>query len=74
MTFVDGNWLKFAFFTLKQGWKPGYLALGCQFQFRCVDTQMSGLSFAFTAVEKSVPVSVSVLLTRSLGFWVSVSV
>ena len=28
MTFVDGNWLKFAFFTLKQGWKPGYLALG----------------------------------------------
>ena len=29
----------------KQGWKPSYLALGCQFQFRCVETQMSGLSF-----------------------------
>ena len=28
-----------------QGWKPGYLALGCQFQFRCVETQMSGFSF-----------------------------
>ena len=26
-----------------QGWKPGYLALGCQ--FRCVETQMSGFSF-----------------------------
>ena len=28
-----------------QGWKPGYLALGCQFQFWCVQTQMSGFSF-----------------------------
>ena len=26
-----------------QGWKPYYLALG--FQFRCVETQMSGFSF-----------------------------
>ena len=30
--------------------------------------------FGFTAVKKSVPVSVSILLTRSFGFWVSVSV
>ena len=29
----------------EQGWKPGYLALECQFQFRCVETQMSGFSF-----------------------------
>ena len=27
------------------GWKRGHLALGCQFQFRCVETQMSGFSF-----------------------------
>ena len=32
-----------------QGWKPGYLALGCQFQFRCVETQMSGLSFGLVS-------------------------
>ena len=30
---------------LNQGWKPGYSALGCQFQFWCVETQMSGFSF-----------------------------
>ena len=36
-----------------QGWKPGYLALECQFQFRCVKTQMSGFSwFGFTVIEK----------------------
>ena len=29
---------------VNQGWKPGYLALGCRFQFRCVETQMSGFS------------------------------
>ena len=34
---------------LKQGWKPGYLALGCQFQFRCVETQMSGFSFGLVS-------------------------
>ena len=32
-----------------QGWKPGYLALGCQFQFRCVETQMSGFSFGLVS-------------------------
>ena len=35
--------------TLWQGWKPGYLALGCQFQFRCVETQMSGFSFGLVS-------------------------
>ena len=35
--------------TSYQGWKPGYLALGCQFQFRCVETQMSGLSFGLVS-------------------------
>ena len=34
---------------LGQGWKPGYLALGCQFQFRCVETQMSGFSFGLVS-------------------------
>ena len=32
---------------LALGWKPGYLALGCQ--FRCVETQMSGLSFGLVS-------------------------
>ena len=32
-----------------QGWKPGYLALGCQFQFRCVKTPMSGFSFGLVS-------------------------
>ena len=32
-----------------QGWKPGYLALGCQFQFRCVETQMSGFSLGLVS-------------------------
>ena len=32
-----------------QGWKPGYLALECQFQFRCVETQMSGFSFGLVS-------------------------
>ena len=32
-----------------QGWKPYYLALGCQFQFRCVETQMSGFSFGLVS-------------------------
>ena len=32
-----------------QGWKPGYLALGCQFQFRCVETQMSDFSFGLVS-------------------------
>ena len=31
----------------EQGWKPGYLALGCQ--FRCVETQMSGFSFGLVS-------------------------
>ena len=35
--------------ALSQGWKPGYLALGCQFQFRCVETQMSGFSFGLVS-------------------------
>ena len=35
--------------TCNQGWKPDYLALGCQFQFRCVDTQMSGFSFGLVS-------------------------
>ena len=37
------------FFTVLQGWKPGYLALGCQFQFRCVETQMSGFSLGLVS-------------------------
>ena len=32
-----------------QGWEPDYLALGCQFQFRCVKTQMSGFSFGLVS-------------------------
>ena len=32
-----------------QGWKRGYLALGCQFHFRCVETQMSGFSFGLVS-------------------------
>ena len=32
-----------------QGWKPGYLALGRQFQFRCVETQMAGFSFGMVS-------------------------
>ena len=39
----------FRYLTLVQGWKPGYLALGCQFQFRCVETQMSGFSFGLVS-------------------------
>ena len=35
--------------SCNQGWKPGYLALGCQFQFRCVETQMSGFSFGLVS-------------------------
>ena len=35
--------------SIYQGWKPGYLALGCQFQFRCIETQMSGLSFVLVS-------------------------
>ena len=40
-----------SFLTLsqQQGWKPGYLALGCQFQFRCVETQMSGFSLGLVS-------------------------
>ena len=37
------------FLSLNQGWKPGYLALGCRFQFWCVDTQMSGFSFGLVS-------------------------
>ena len=37
------------FFCVDQGWKSGYLALGCQFQFRCVETQMSGFSFGLVS-------------------------
>ena len=33
--------------SCNQGWKPGYLALGCQ--FRCVETQMSGFSFGLVS-------------------------
>ena len=32
-----------------QGWKPGYLALKGQFQFRCVETQMSDFSFGLVS-------------------------
>ena len=42
-----------------QGWKPGYLALGCQFQFWCVETQMSGFGFGL----------VSPLLHNRFRFW-----
>ena len=35
--------------NFSQGWKPGYLALGCQFQFWCVETQMSGFSFGLVS-------------------------
>ena len=34
---------------LTQGWKPGYLALECQFHFRCVETHMSGFSFGLVS-------------------------
>ena len=33
----------------RQGWKPGYLALGCQFQFWCVEIQMSGFNFGLVS-------------------------
>ena len=44
--------------------------------YNLVFDEKSGFQFwfGFTAVEKSVPVSVSVLLTRTFGFWVLVSV
>ena len=35
--------------TFTQGWKPGYLALGCQLQFPCVETQISGFSFGLVS-------------------------
>ena len=35
--------------TKEQGWKPGYLASWCQFQFRCVETQMSGFSLGLVS-------------------------
>ena len=35
--------------SYNQGWEPGYLALGCQFQFRCVETQMSGFSLGLVS-------------------------
>ena len=35
------------YITDNRGWKPGYLALGCQ--FRCVETQMSGFSFGLAS-------------------------
>ena len=35
--------------TCRQGWKPGYLALGYQLQFWCVETQMSGFSFGLVS-------------------------
>ena len=34
---------------VKQGWKLGYLVLGCQFKFRCVETQMPGFSFGLVS-------------------------
>ena len=46
-----------------QGWKPCYLALGCQFQFRCVETQMSGFSFGL----------VSRLLKNRFQFWLRIT-
>ena len=49
----------FQLFNQDQGWKPSYLALGCQFQFRCVITQMSGFSFGL----------VSRLLKNRFQFW-----
>ena len=49
-------------FTDIQGWKPGYLALGCQFQFWSVETQMSGFNFGL----------VSPLLQNSFQFWFQV--
>ena len=33
----------------KQGWKRSYLALGCQFQFRCDETHRSGFSFGLVS-------------------------
>ena len=35
------------FITVYQGWKPDHLALG--FQFRCVETHMSGFSFGLVS-------------------------
>ena len=32
-----------------QGWKPGYLTLEGQFQFRCVETQIAGFSFGLVS-------------------------
>ena len=49
LCFHSENKLISALMTSDQGWKPGYLALGCQFQFRCVETQMSGFSFSLVS-------------------------
>ena len=49
MCFINTRNLIGVMKALQQGWKPGYLALGCQFQFRCVETQMSGFSFGLVS-------------------------
>ena len=35
--------------TVKLEWKPGKMVLGCQFQFRCVEIQMSGFRFGLVS-------------------------
>ena len=59
--YFRSKFAKFRLFLtrLDLGWKPGHLALGCQFQFRCVETQMSGFSFGL----------VSRLLKNRFQFW-----
>ena len=51
-----------------QGWKPGYLALGCQFRFRCVETQMSGFSFGLVSRLLKIGFSFAYAQLRFLGF------
>ena len=45
--FLRGS--KYCPIPYNEGWKPHYLALGCQFQFRYVETQMAGFSFGLVS-------------------------
>ena len=45
--------------THRQGWKPGYLLLGCQFQFECGEKQMPNINFGL----------VSWMIKIRLKFW-----
>ena len=58
--------------STKGGWKPGYMTLECQFQFRCVKTQMSGFSFGLVfrllKIGSSFGFSFAYTQLRFLGF------